>query len=1239
MSTGWIMGRPERAVDPDSGPVERFAVELRRLRDATGRPGYRELARRAHYSVATLAEAAGGKVFPSLQVTLAYVAACGGDRSAWEARWREVAEELSAAHPTEEEDLAAAPYRGLATFGPADAEWFFGRRRLVDRLLMRLSTVSFMAVFGPSGSGKSSLLRAGMLPALERGAIPGSADWPVLLFTPGDHPVDALATGLATVTKASARSLRDDLMAEPQSVRLALRQAFPAGTTASCVVFVVDQFEEVFTLCRDPAERARFVESLLAAVDGADGPDGAICRVVLGMRADFYARCAEYPALVAALDDRQLLVGTMSDGELREVITGPAAHAGLKTERALVEVIAADARGEPGALPLVSHALLETWRRRKADVLTLADYRGAGGIQGGIAQTAERVFAGLDSDGQRIAHEMFLRLTALGQGTEDTRRRVPRAELLNSPDSAKAITVLERLAAARLLTVGDNEVQVAHEAIIRHWPRLHGWLTDDRELLRAHRRLTEAAVEWDQHGKDDGLLYRGARLVVWDHYGVERLNTLERTFLSASRRRQVREHGAKRRRIRLAATGLLAALAAVSVLAATALVQAVRATDERDLARGRQLVASARSQLPIDPVAAILLARRAYEIKPTTQAEDMLRQATLEAGLGRTIGSSGRPIVGVAFSPDGRRLAVQEDFLLYVYDLTRDGVAGRQVPPWRIDGGEGPPVFHPSGGYLAGVDSFGTINIWDLHRPPGVAPFRFGGTYDKAWSVAFDPNGRSLASAGGDGTVRVWDWATRGRRSTVLGAFPGDRALSVAVSSDGRHVAGAGGDGTVRIWDRTRRGRPPVILRGHEGSVEAVAFSPDGRRLASGGDDGTIRIWPTTGGGRSRALHAQIDAVQSVAFSPDGRQIVGGGGDGAVQVWDATDADLAPLGLGGAFGEVSSVAFSPDGRRVAGGSAGGTHLWDVTGSGGPVVLRGHAGPVWDATASPDDRKIASAGEDGTVRVWTSDGTGDPIVLDGHAGRMFGVAFSPDGTRVAGAAEDGTILIWSATGTGEPITLRGGPAGPHGVTFTRDGRQVVTLNAFGLFRWNATRNHSGPIYKPAVRTAPPASPIPPLADWRAHITKGTMRMFNRDPVRSPHHKGLVFRSVTSADGQTVADAGQDGRDVILASPARLQRPVLLQGHQGRVRSVAVSPDGRLVATTAADDTIRVWRSTGDSEPLVFRGHGLSAENINFTPAGRLITTYDDGTIRVWRCEVCGPIKDVLRLADQRIRNDQ
>jgi hypothetical protein len=584
------VGRPERLLDPDDGPVEWFAVELRRLREGAGRPGYRELSGRAHYSVATLAEAAGGRSFPSLAVTLAYVTACGGDQRVWEARWRSVAAVLAAGAANDSDgtgvdgvgvgDGVVAPYLGFRPFEAGDAERFFGRRRLVDELVSRLAEAPLMAVVGESGSGKSSVLRAGVVPALARGAIRGSAEWPVLLLTPGDHPVAALAAELAGLTGRSAQALRDELWAEPSSIGSAIGQALPAtaGDAHARVVLVIDQFEEIFTRCRDAGERVRFVECLLAAANanerpaegaGDEGGAGGGGKVVIGVRADGYVRCRRYPALAAALADRQVRVDALSDEELREVVTGPAAHAGLRVEQALVEVIVEEARDEPGALPLVSQVLLEIWRGRKADALTLVAYRGAGGIRGQLAQTAEQVFTRLDEPRRQIAQRILVRLTTLGEGAQYTPRRARLTELLDGTDRAMAHEVMDQLISARLITTGENEAQIAHQALIRHWPYLHEWLNDNRDMLCAHRRLTEAATEWEHHNKDDELLYRGTPLTAWDTYDQDLLNTSEHTFLAASRH-QAGKHAAARRRTRLAIAALLSALVALGVLAAVA---------------------------------------------------------------------------------------------------------------------------------------------------------------------------------------------------------------------------------------------------------------------------------------------------------------------------------------------------------------------------------------------------------------------------------------------------------------------------------------------------------------------------------------------------------------------------------------------------------------------------------------------------------------------------------------------
>ncbi|MEV6682841.1 helix-turn-helix domain-containing protein [Streptomyces erythrochromogenes] len=520
------MPRPERPLDLDSGPLTQFAADLRKLREAAGRPPYRALAKRAHYSSTTLSDAAGGHTLPSLAVTLAYVEACQGDRREWEARWHTAAAEIAAAAHHDEPaagDHRTAPYAGLSAFQPEDADRFFGRDHLTAELLAKVRDHRFLTVFGPSGSGKSSLLRAGLV------ARTRTAGQPVILFTPGPHPVEECAVHLAAATGQAPGPLLTELRNDPATLHLRVRQAalgHPPATSAgnsngtgtgvgsstgtgtgsstdADILIVVDQFEEVFTLCRDQDERDAFIALLITA---AATPTSRT-RVVLGVRADFYGRCVQNPHLVEAMRDAQIAVGPMTSQELREAVTRPAALADCTVTGPLLAAVVADAAGRPGALPLVSHAMVETWRRRCGSRLTLDGYLAAGGIQHALAHTAEAAYAALSPPQQDHARSLFLRLTALGDGTEDTRRRITTNELDPGPDTAH---VLESLARRRLVTLDDGCVEITHEAVIRCWPRLRGWLTEDRDRLRLHRRLTDATADWEAQGHDPHTLYRGA---------------------------------------------------------------------------------------------------------------------------------------------------------------------------------------------------------------------------------------------------------------------------------------------------------------------------------------------------------------------------------------------------------------------------------------------------------------------------------------------------------------------------------------------------------------------------------------------------------------------------------------------------------------------------------------------------------------------------------------------------------
>jgi tetratricopeptide (TPR) repeat protein len=487
------------------------------------------------------------------------------------------------------------PFQGLQPFTAADADRFFGRERLTARLANRLQPAQphqarFLAVIGASGSGKSSLVRAGLIPALRRGqrladgSLPpsGSASWTVRIFTPTAHPLESLATALLadSETLSELAALTRELEAEPDTLGLAARRLVSQEESGH-LLLVVDQFEELFTQCRQPEERQAFVDALLAAVDPARGRPVTLLIV---LRADFYAHCAQYDGLRELLSQQQEYIGAMSRAELFDAIVKPAALGEWRIQEGLVELMLDEVGNEPGALPLLSHALLETWQRRRGRTMTLSGYNEAGGVRGAIAQTAETVFSQrLTTGQQQVARAIFLRLTEVGEvhgdegATPDTRRRVPLAELLSSAhDDETVAAVLEILSSARLVTTGllpaanTRVVEVAHEALIREWPTLRQWLDANREHLLRQRDLTDAAYTWESLGRDDGALFRGARLeqaLAWLAEAPEPLSLLEQEFVAASQALAAREAAERRRLARAALVQRALAFVAVALIA------------------------------------------------------------------------------------------------------------------------------------------------------------------------------------------------------------------------------------------------------------------------------------------------------------------------------------------------------------------------------------------------------------------------------------------------------------------------------------------------------------------------------------------------------------------------------------------------------------------------------------------------------------------------------------------------
>ena len=691
-----------------------------------------------------------------------------------------------------------SPYRGLSAFEEQDAAFFFGREAAATELLGRMSRLlegsGLLVVSGVSGAGKSSLLRAGVLPRI-RGAglasAPGSASWPCLLFTPTRAPLDELALRVAVLAGADAAAVRRELDADPDGFALTARQAArtpppgPAGPPPQQqrLLLVVDQFEQVFTQCADEGQRRAFITALCAAASAGHGPDDtSAALVVLGVRADFEARCANYPQLADAVQDRYL-VTSMTGLQLRMAITEPAKTAGSHVDGDLVEVLLADVRGRQpgdagaGVLPLLSHALDQAWRSRTGEVLTLADYERTGGIEGAVGDSAQRVYDHLTPGQQAAARQVFMRLTATSSDGLDTADRGSRAELTEgkSPAEVRDVeAVLEAFAAERLLTLAADSVEISHEVLLTAWPLLRDtWLTETHADRIVRTRLRNVAADWARHSRDPSYLYSGSLLeaaaetaarIGADPARNPPLFQTERDFLHASDR----AHRRTARRRRAVIAGLLAltltAITAAGIAvhnAANANRQAANANRQHAIALSRELAAYSLTTDPTDPVTARQLAVAAWHVFPTEQAFSAI--TTLLTGQQQ---NSILPVDAsqVAFSPDGRRLASADgDGTVRLWNP----VTGQPVGP-AIRAGTGPNgyvngvAFSPDGKLLASADADGTVRLWNpaTGQPAGAllraGPGAFGGVHE----VAFSPDGKLLASADADGTVRLWNPAT-----------------------------------------------------------------------------------------------------------------------------------------------------------------------------------------------------------------------------------------------------------------------------------------------------------------------------------------------------------------------------------------------------------------------------------------------------------------------------------------------
>ncbi len=1182
--------------------------------------------------------------------------------------------ELAAAMRREDAPAAGLPpFKGLYCFDEADAEMFFGREELTASLVERLTNglaagCRFLAVIGASGSGKSSVVRAGMIPSL-RWQQP-YAGWQISVFTPTAHPLESMARCiiLNDSTKRSVSDLAEDLSAGPLTLEKNL-EAIALSSGAPRVLLVVDQFEELFTLCRNEIEQSAFIDNLMTA---AGKPDG-VGVVLMVMRADFYEHCARFDRLRQALSNQQEYIGPMDANSLRRAIEEPAKRGHWYFEAGLVDLLLQDVGAgagrspEPGALPLLSHALLETWKRRRGRMLALNGYTAAGGVRGAISETAESVVYDQLAPAQRvIARQIFLRLTELGDDTStaDTRRRASLNELVRKADERELVQeVLTKLADARLVITAQDTAEVAHEALIREWPTLRNWLEEDREGLRLQRSLTESSLEWWDSGKDAGRLYRGARLaqvIEWAEAHPAELNELERSFLEESRsylerearereeqrqreldsarqlaeseRKRAEEQTRSNRQLHKRALFLLIALIVSALLALTAGIFWQRAVQASRLATSRELAAASVNSLQIDPERSVLLALQALENGNTLEARNALHQALPELHLLITFaGSHDGGAAGVAYSPDGARLASIGALGDVKVRNSSTGDLVFSLPAAENEFGYS-IAYSPDGKLLAAALKDKIVLIDPIR---GEEMFVLNGLVEgapnnEAVHISFSPDSRYLAIANMNGTPQIWDLSTRAALFSLVGhAGPCD---GIAYSPDGTLLATSDDTGMVKIWEAAN-GKEKLTLA-HSGNVHSVAFNQDGTRLASASEDGTIKVWdPATG--EEVMDFSGASGFYTVTFMPGGTRLVAGSQDGTTKVWDIGSGDQL-LNLAGNTSTVVCVSASPDGTRIAtSGYDGSIKIWDTTPGHEVNTLEAHQATVWDVAYSPDGEWAASASEDGTLKIW--DASTNSLLREYSPGvGLTSLAFSPDGRLLAAGSSTGTVFLWEMETNQLFLTLTGHSYVVFDLAFSPDGKRLLTSSWDGTARlWDLTTGRE------MITLSNQWSGVAFSPDGNSLFTGGLDRFVHQWDAGSGaelHQYGDgkqdVYGVAVSPHGSWLAIGNQDGT-ITLWDVSSGEKKGTLSGHAGLVPRLTFSQDGTLLASASFDRLAKVWIVATGEESFSLYGNTGNVFAVAISPNGsHLATAGADGTVRTFTLD----IPDLIQLAHSRVNRD-
>ncbi len=1112
--------------------------------------------------------------------------------------------------------IPPCPYRGLFAFRESDAHLFFGRSQFTADLVTAVKRKPLVAVVGPSGSGKSSVVFAGLIPRLRLDTL---VLWQIVAFRPGNNPIDALALAIATLVhpqedEFARRLVELELAAalkQDESALYKIIEKLVQQNPGTRLVLIADQFEELYTQTQE-SERQPFLNGLLNAVRLAPA-----FTLVTTLRADFYGSALSYRPLSDALQGAVLNLGPMSREELHSAIEKPAAQMQVELEDGLTNKLINAVDGQPGRLPLLEFAMTQLWSKHQSGWLTHQAYEEISGVESAVGTHAEAVYTQLNEADRGRAQQVFMQLVRLGEEAEATRRLATRDQV--KPENWDLVT---RLASSRLVVTNRNEstneetVEIVHEALIKSWGRLEYWMQIDGDFRRWQEQLRAAIRQWESSGKDEGALLRGKPLIdaeYWQEKRLEELSTFEGSFIKLSLELQEHEINKQKRRRQLSISLLTGGLVLALSLAGVALwqwqkarvseIQAISTSSEALFASNKRLdalIEAIRAKQKLKTVGGV-------DTDIQDRVESALRQAIYGAVEHNRLSGHSAVIWGVAFSPDGQMIASS---------------SGDK-----------------------------TVKLW---KPDGTMLTTLKGHSEAVYGVAFSPDGQMIASSSGDRTVKLWK-----RDGTLLTTISGhsQAVYAVAFSPDSNTIASASEDKTVKLWKRD--GTLLTTLKGHSQAVYAVAFSPDGNTIASASGDKTVKLWKRDGT-LLTTISGHSDQVSAVAFSPDGNTIGSASWDKTVKLWKRDGTLLTTINDGS--GKVYGVAFSPDGSTIASTSWDKTvKLWKPDGT-WLTTLYGHSDFVSSVTFSLDSNTIASASSDLTVKLWKRSST-LLTTLNGHSATVRAVAFSPDGQIVATGSEDKTVKLWKRDGT-LLNTLKGHSAAVYGVAFSPDGKIIATGSKDKTVKlWkqdgtllNTLNGHSNSVnavaFSPDGQT-PLNSPYKRGEDQEKTFIlasasdDNTVKLWKQDGTllnTLKGHKNEVWGVTFSPDGQTIASASRDQTVKLWKRDGTLLST--LRGHSAGVKAVAFSPDGKIIATGSEDKTVKLWKRDGEpalkegippqatGEPRrgtllnTLKGHSGAVRGVAFSPLPTTIaisggevpivaSASDDKTVKLWK----------------------